>query len=193
MERIRQKTNKLFSSKIVMIGLSFILGLVLGYYLGLCDALHIMKDTLSQIHIDFSWTKGLGEISPNVSFLSDVAAFEAAVIAFLVPLSIEIVSKLSERYQSDVIIRAFEDSIENKYLPLILIINIIIAIVLRFFINDDTDDCLLWKIIAWLILVGFVFIACAILKIIRRIKVFMSDTQAVIDQLYKGIESAFEE
>lgn len=193
MELLKKLLSNIFSSKKLIIGLSFFAGLILGYYLGLFNILHIMKNTLLQIHIDFSWIKKFCEISPSKSFLSDIAAFEATIIAFLVPLSIEIVSKLSERYKSDVINRTFEDSLENKILPYFLILNIVAVILLQFFINEDATNSPIYKICSWLILVGFIYAAFAILKVIRRIKKFMSNIQYVIDKLFNEIEKAFEE
>jgi len=128
-------------------------------------------------------------ISPNPTFLSDVAAFEAVIIAFLVPLSIEIISKISERYNSEVITRTFENKWENKILPPFLLINIIAAIVLRFLVEDNVDS-LSWKIAAWVILLVFIFIAFAIWRVIIRIKTFISDTKTIVNQLYRDVEES---
>ena len=131
----------------------------------------------------------LFNISPNPTFLSDVAAFEAVFIAFLVPLSIDIISKISERYNSEVIIRTFENRRENKILPPFLLINTIIAIVLRFFVESGVDS-LSWKITAWVILLVFIFIAFAIWRVIIRIKTFISDTKTIVNQLYRDVEES---
>ncbi len=129
------------------------------------------------------------DITPNPTFLSDVAAFEAAIIAFLVPLSIEIISKISERYNSDVITRSF-----NKYWKILspfLLINIVVAIGLRFFMKDNTDS-LSWKIFAWIIFIIFICIAFAIWRVINRIRNFMSDTKYVINPLYEAVKFSIE-
>jgi len=128
-------------------------------------------------------------ISPNPTFLSDVAAFEAVIIAFLVPLSIEIISKISERYNSEVITRTFENRWENKILLPFLLINIIAAIVLHFLVEDNVDS-LSWKIAAWVILLVFIFIAFAIWRVIIRIKTFISDTKTIVNQLYRDVEES---
>ncbi|MBG0785244.1 MAG: hypothetical protein H0S79_09085 [Anaerolineaceae bacterium] len=130
------------------------------------------------------------EIKPD--FLSDVAEFEAAIIAFLIPLSIEIVSKLSERYDSDVIIDNFENSFSNKILPFMLILNIILAITLRFFANDFSIETTEWKIFAWVIFISFIFIAIMILIVIKRTKNFMTSPTFSLNQLYKKLEEALE-
>jgi hypothetical protein len=177
-------------SKQFLAGISFLVGLILGYVLGLLKA-HTVLLVLSKFSIDFSWLNWLGQITPNPTFLSDVAAFEAVIIAFLVPLSIEIISKISERYNSDVITRSFEDNWENKILPPFLLINIVAAIVLRFLVRDNIDAAA-WKILAWIVLLVFIYIAFAIWRVINRIKIFMSDTKSVINQLYEDVEKSIE-
>lgn len=178
-----------FSSKRITIGVSFLVGLILGYILGILRVHSFFS--FPKISFDFSWLSWLGNVTPNPTFLSDVAAFEAAIIAFLVPLSIEIISKISERYNSDVITRSFESNWENKILPPFLLINIVAAIVLRFLVQDDISS-MAWKILAWIVLIVFVYIAFAIWRVINRIKTFMSDTKSVISQLYEDVEKSIE-
>lgn len=136
-----------------------------------------------------SWFNRLWEINPNPTFLSNIAAFEAAIIAFLIPLSIEIISKISERYNSEVIIRSFENYWANKILPPFLLINIITTVVLRFCVRDDIN-CLAWRIIAWGILLCFIFIVASIGRVITRIKNYIVDTESVIDKLYEDIKKS---
>lgn len=183
------KLKKFILSKKILVGTSFLTGLILGYILGFFR-IHTFF-SFPKISFDFSWLSWFGQITPNPTFLSDVAAFEAVIIAFLVPLSIEIISKISERYNSDVIIRSFDNTWENKILPPFLLINIVAAIVLRFFIQDDIDS-VIWKIFAWIVLFVFIYIAFAVWRVINRIKTFMSDTKSVINQLYEDIEKSIE-
>jgi hypothetical protein len=183
--------KSIITNQKAQIGISFLVGLILGYVLGLFRIHAFFSYSLPKISIDFSWLSWLGQITPNPTFLSDVAAFEAAIIAFLVPLSIEIISKISERYNSDVITRSFDNTWENKILPPFLLINIVAAILLRFFVQDDINS-VVWKILAWIVLVVFMYIAFAIWRVINRIKTFMSDTKSVINQLYEDVEKSIE-
>jgi len=183
------KFKKLLSSKKILAGISFLVGLIFGYILGIFK-IHASFPLL-KVSFNFSWLNWLGEVTPNPTFLSDVAAFEAVIIAFLVPLSIEIISKISERYNSDVITRSFDNTWENKILPPFLLINIVVAISLRFFVQDDIDS-MVWKILAWVVLFIFIGIAFAIWRVINRIKTFMSDTGYVLNQLYEDVEKSIE-
>ncbi len=185
---------KIFLSKKITISIIFFLiGLIIGYVLGFFKVHQYISiiDKVSNISIDFSWFSWVGNINPHPRFLSNVAAFEAVIIAFLVPLSIEIISKLSERYNSDVINRSFERYWANKILPTFLLINIVVAIVLGFFIQDDINSTI-WKILAWIVLFSFICIAFTVWRVIKKIKTFMGDTQSVINQLYQDVEDSLQ-
>jgi len=173
---------RLFSSRAFLVGLCVVAGLIWAYDLGRLEFVRNVFDALSI---------RLSAITPNPIFLSDVAAFEAAIIAFLVPLSIEIISKISERYNSDVITQVFERQWENRMLAPFLLINAVAAVILRFLVSDDANS-LAWKLAAWLVLSVFVCIAYAIYRVIVRIKAFMSNTNFVIDQLYRDVEKSLE-
>lgn len=188
--KIPKFVKNIITNTKVKIGISFLAGLVLGYVLGLFRV-HKFLPPLLEISINSSWLNWLGQITPNPTFLSDVAAFEAAIIAFLVPLSIEIISKISERYSSDVITRSFSNDWKNLLLPPFLLINIFLAILLRFFVHDDVNS-LTWKIGAWLMLVALFFVAFVIWRVIVDIKTIMSDTRSVLDRLYDDVKKSLE-
>lgn len=170
-------------------GTSFLTGLVLGYMLGIFKTHTLFS--LPKVSISFSWLSWFGENTPNPVFLSDIAAFEAAIIAFLVPLSIEIISKISQRYDSDVTIRSFTDNWKNKILPPFLLLNIIAAIALRFFIQGDSDSIIL-SIGSWLMLPALLFVAFVIWRVILDITRMMSDTRSVLDELYNDVKKTLE-
>ena len=153
--------------------------------------LHLLSGN-GNIQQDFQWLLTIFDFSPDIKFLSDVAAFEAAIIAFLIPLSIEIVSKLSERYQSAVIVQSFQNSFENRNLYKMLLINIGFAIFLRFLPASNSDD-LFWKISSWVIFIFFLYITIAVYKVIKRIKTYMSDPQVVIDILFREAENVLDQ
>jgi len=64
------------------------------------------------------------------NFLSDIAAFEAVIVAIAIPLSFNIVSVISEKYKSEVISKRYTQEWSVKLLPIFLIFNIAIAITL---------------------------------------------------------------
>lgn len=183
------KLKNFLSPEYILVGMSFLIGLVLGYILGIFRVHTFLS--LSKISINLSWISWFGDVTPNPTFLSDIAAFEAAIIAFLVPLSIEIISKISQRYDSDVTIRSFTNNWKNRILPPFLLINIVAAIALRFFVQDGSNSIIL-TIGSWVMLLALLFVAFVIWRVIIDIKRIMSDTRSVLDELYGDIKKTLE-
>lgn len=133
----------------------------------------------------------LSSFTPAPQFLSDVATFEAVVIALAIPLSFEIVSRISERYQSEVITKKFIQNWEIRWLPIFLIANIILAIALRFFANDN-PMWVVWKILAWVTFIGFLFIAVIFLfRFLPKLKRYMTDPEFILNEFFDEAEKLF--
>ena len=171
-------------------------GLVIGYVLGLFRLHEILMQHILSLRVDFSislpYVKPLIDFfdrSISTEFLSDVAAFEAAIIAFLIPLSLEMVSRISERYQSEVVLRPFEDEWENRVLLRLLLANVLVALTMRFFL-DDTHITGWWKPAAWIVFLVFLLTALTIYRFIAKLKKYMTDTQFLIDKLFKDASKA---
>lgn len=129
--------------------------------------------------------------NPEVDFLSDVATIEAVVIALAVPLSFEIVSRISERYQSDIITNQFLHEREVKWLPYLLIGNILLAVTLRFFV-DSTPVSVLWKVFAWLTFLGFLFVATMLCRFFWLLNRYMSSAHFILNRLFNEAEELLE-
>jgi hypothetical protein len=120
---------------------------------------------------------------PSPNYLSDIAAFEAVIIALAVPLGFEIVSRFSDRFSSEVVAKRFSNEWELKWLPWLLIPNIILAVTLRFFVGDETTSCL-WNVIAWIVFFGFILVALMLAFFIRRLRKYTTDTEYILGRLY---------
>lgn len=161
-----------------------IISLYLGVYLtGAILGIFHFK-VIGFIHLIFGYI-------PTPKFLSDVAAFEAIVIAIAIPLSFEMVSRTSERYDSDIIILKFINKWEIKFLPMIIIILVIITILTRFLVKD-VPDSLLWRVFAWISLLGFISVATILLQFITTLKKYLTNIKEVLDELYKEVEKSLE-
>lgn len=66
-------------------------------------------------------------------FYKESLAFNIAILALLVPLSSDIVSRITERYKSDIIIKKFLEEIIFKSQVVVLFINIIYLFIVIFF------------------------------------------------------------
>lgn len=180
--------NFIITKKFLLFSASFIIGATTGYILGYNNIglkdLNFFKNFLSNSGNSIS---SILSITPTPDFLSDIAAFEAVVIALAVPLSFEIVSRISERYQSEVITKQFIQEWEIKWLPGFLIINIFLAIGLRFFVQGEPSSGA-WKILAWITFVSFLVIAMILFKFITKLKSYMTDTEFILKRLYDEAE-----
>ena len=176
--------------------LVFSVGFLAGYILGLLRLHDRVIDRVAALQIGweafrapFAW---IFAMPVSVNFLSDIAAFEAAVIAFLIPLSLEMVARISERYQSEVVLKPFEDEFENRYLLVLLLINASLAIFLRFFVTQEVISGVL-GILAMLVLVVFVATAWMIFQFIRKLKKYMTDTDFLMNKLFEDAHRAIDE
>lgn len=132
----------------------------------------------------------LSDFTPSPAFLTDVAAFEGIILAIAIPLSLEIVSRVSERYQSEVISKKFIREWPIKLLPLLLIFNIFMAIALKFFMPNNPTSAN-WKLFAWITFAGFLIIASIFLfGFIAKLKNYMADPEFILENLFNEAEKA---
>ena len=178
-------------SNLIMCSISFFIGAVFGYVaryaqvnLKIIDISSIFQGELE------SFTSYLFDFVPDPSFLSDIAAFEAVIIGLAIPLSREIISRISERYHSDVISNRFAQEWEITWLPKLLMINIGLAIVLRFFWPTNPSS-IIWVISAWIIIVLFVSIAIIFMSYINKLNIYSGNTDFILKELYDDAEKYF--
>jgi hypothetical protein len=133
----------------------------------------------------------LKTFNPSPTFLSNIAAIDAVIIAIAIPLSLEIVSKISERYQSEIISKKFFQSCTVTLLPKLLVLNIIVAISLIFFIKEN-PSFMLWKSLAWITFILFLFIVLFFTFVfIPRVMRYMRDTKFILKELFNDTEKFF--
>jgi Na+-transporting NADH:ubiquinone oxidoreductase subunit NqrB len=148
---------------------------------------------LLKSNFNFLWLKqsaNISQLNPNINFLSDVIAFEAAVVAIAIPLSFEIISRISERYQSQVITKKFNQEWEIKALPFIFIINIILAVGLNFFFSDHPTSSL-WKFAAWLVLILFLLASIIFCIFIPKLHRYITNTEFLLHNIFVDAEKLF--
>lgn len=125
---------------------------------------------------------------PSQNFLVDITTFESVIIGVAIPLSFEIVSRISEKYHSEVISKHFMQNWEIKLLPIFLIINNILAITLRFYIPIKPEG-IIWKILAWITFVGFLINTTIFLfKFLPKLKHYMTDINFILEGSFNEAE-----
>ena len=147
------------------------------------------------IHVFYMWFKS---IAINPSFLSDVIAFNIAILALWIPLTVEIITRISDRYKSEVIISAFERKRVNRYLTKTLMFNLILAVGLKFFITDSTitfrENTLtssLEEIMLWIVMILFLVSCMMLLRNISMVKTFAYKTEQVLKELIDDVKKIF--
>lgn len=128
---------------------------------------------------------------PTPNFLSDVAAFEAVFIALAVPLSVEVVSRYSDRFSSEVAANQFNKEWEIRLLPWFIIPNIVLAVTLRFSAGETTSS--FWNVMAWVVFFGFILVALLLFIFIKKLIKYTSDTEYILGRLYEEAERSLEE
>lgn len=170
--------------------LCFLIGLMLGYWLGLIKLHEIVikkLDFQSEFAIIWSTKKissfrnAINSFVPDKSFLSDIIAFQGAVIAIAYPLSLEIVSRISERYKSSILINKFNNEWQVKLLPYLLIVDVLIAILLNFFYVDELASFLA-RVLSWFTIILFIISTFVLIHFFTTLKKYIADPKFLLDQ-----------
>ncbi|WP_414755623.1 hypothetical protein [Anabaena sp. CCY 9910] len=196
--------KNIFNKKTVIFAIYFSMGLTLGYFLGFIRfhvffqkigfvSYNYLHNNLNTMILDnplVQWfIKNIVNFTPKNAFISDVIAVQGAVIAIALPLSLEIISRISERYQSGVITRKFNQRWEIKLLPILLIIDIFMAVSLKFFGQTDSINGY-WKVVAWLTFVIFLMTIYILYVFFKTLRHYTTDTSFLLEQLLKDIEES---
>ena len=123
--------------------------------------------------------------SPSLGFASDVIAYQAAIIAIAIPLSLEIISRISERYQSGVITKEFNRQWQLKVLLLLVIVNALSGVTLKFFVDSKVDSG--WKILAWLIFLLFMATNVLLFAFFDTLRQYATKTKFLLDRLFNDL------
>ena len=129
--------------------------------------------------------------NPNIDFLSDIATFGGVIISLAIPISINIVTRISERYKSEIISNKFLKHWDFYLLFVLVIVDIIFSVCLRFLINSKIND-LTWIIFQWFMLFIFVLLISTFVKFFIRIFKIVSNPYYILNLLYKDAEKIFE-
>ena len=137
-----------------------------------------------------SLVNALMGVTPDPLFLLMAAGFLGVIMAFLIPVSIEIISKVSAKYNSDVIVRLFQNNIISKFFPYFVLLNIAAMLVMRFFYGGEFYDSQLGKTIMWLLLIFSVIITALIGYLIYRMEKIISDDSVPLNMLIHQVEKS---
>jgi hypothetical protein len=126
---------------------------------------------------------------PSTSFLSLIIAFESAVIALAIPVSIDIVSRISQKYQSNAIAKKFLKDRIVQIFPLFTILNIAFVVCLMFRVNElSTSDA--WNVLAWIAFIGFAVTLLLLVAFWYKLKRYMVDDNYALEKFLQSARRA---
>lgn len=125
------------------------------------------------------------EIDINISVV--LVGFYGAVIAFFIPHSIEMVSKIGKQYQSESIADRFRNEKLIEKVPFHLLLGILCNFFLILFYKMNYE--LLRNILVFMIACHFLYVLYLIRNYINRLK-FYTNTDAIITEIQQEIKDA---
>lgn len=111
--------------------------------------------------------------APTPDFLSDIAAFEGILIGVSIPISLQVVTWVVDRYSDQEIAQFFIKEPLYRAQYLLFLPSIIIAILLRFL--NISNSLILWLIFFLLVINIFIFY-----KFIRLVEQYATNTDKLL-------------
>jgi hypothetical protein len=126
----------------------------------------------------------------NPAILSDIIAFDIGVLLFWIPLSINIISRISDRYNSEVIVGVFERRWENRWLPKLLTASLTIAVPLKFMMTDVIYT--FENIFMWIVLILFLITLFIVYASIKTVTDYSCRTDDILKGLINDAQKIFQ-
>ena len=100
------------------------------------------------------------------------------------------VTRISERYKSEIISNKFLKHWDFYLLLILVIVNILFSVCLRFLITDMINSPI-WIILQWVLLFIFLLLIAVFVKFFLRILKIISNPNYILNLLYKDAEKIF--
>lgn len=144
-------------------------------------------DVLSKM---VSWASNFGA---SRDFFIQVLTFEGIILTIAVPLSLDMVSRVSERYQSSVVTRRFRSKYPVIFLPSVLLFKVT-ALIITLFFAPETSLVGAWKALSWLTLASFLAVVFLIIGYYRVLHRYMSEesSQIILQDLFNNASKALQ-
>jgi predicted membrane-bound spermidine synthase len=158
----------------LLIGISFITGLVIGYLL----AYYRLFGFLSVISIDFSQIGFFIANLPRSDFLSDLMALEAGLIGVAIPITLHVVTTTADRYKDPEIAQFFTKEKLYRSQFILLLMNIFTIVLLEFL--GITHFVFLWGVFFM-----FIAIICIFYFFIRLVEQYATNMDKILRRKLK--------
>lgn len=131
-------------------------------------------------------------IKPASDFLVDIATIEGVLITIALPLSFEMVARIADRYNADVVVRSYSKELVNRCLMGYLMINVAIVIFLSMVdgkIAQMSKSAWQWKIVSWIIFAAFVSGLGLFFYFIRVLNRYVTNPEYLTEKLANEAEA----
>jgi len=123
---------------------------------------------------------------PNASFLSEVVGFQGFLIGVAVPISLQVISWIADRYKDQEIAKLFIREPLYRLQFVLILPHIVFCILARF--QNTTNLILLWILFGWFILNLITFYL-----FVRRVALYITDAdQILLRKLEKYVTELFQ-
>lgn len=145
----------------------------------------LFNNSVNSTHL---WSSGLFNHLPTVdnAFLSDVAAFEGLIIGLSIPISLQVVSWIADRYEDHELSQFFINEFIYKFQLRSALLNITLAVFLR--ATNILNPIILTAIYIWFIINIYAFYR--FIKLIEEYaveidKVMLKKLKRSVDEIFK--------
>lgn len=123
---------------------------------------------------------------PNSSFLSEVVGFQGFLIGVAVPISLQVISWIADRYKDQEIAKLFVHEPLFRLQFILILPHSVVCILVRF--QNITNIVLLWFLFGWFILNLITFYL-----FVMRIALYITDAdQILLRKLEKYVTELFQ-
>lgn len=124
----------------------------------------------------------------DLNFIVTIMAFYGAIIAFFIPHSIDMVSRIGKKYESESIANRFRDEKNIKNLHIHLLLGVFIGLFLIVFYKINWN--ILNNILFYILSFHFIFVTYVIYEYITKLKHY-SNTDDILAQIQNEIKNEF--
>ena len=135
-----------------------------------------------------SFKAWVAQLQPDSLFLLMAAGFLGVIMAFLIPVSIDILSKVAAKYNSDIVFRLFRNNFIIRYFHHFVLINIAVMLVMRFIALDEIFTSLTVLIIMWCLLFSSMIITAIAGYLIYRLESIIGDESVPLRMLAEKVD-----
>lgn len=123
----------------------------------------------------------------DTNFLVVIIGLYGAIIAFFIPLSINMISKIGKMYETEIVAEKFKNEKEVKNIHIHLLLGIVTS-AFTLALHEPMNKLLL-MVLVFFIATHFLYIIYFIYTFIKKLR-FYTDTDQVLQMLQKEISDA---